>query len=264
MSYILTGKLRGSVADDCIEPFIDVSVKFYRPEDEVPETAFTPAVRVLEPEEERGKEFRWVGQARTDNEGEFRIDLSQRSIPDHRGWAGGYDGEPIEADVYCRAVKGSRADQPADPVQCTLGTIRPQWQESDGDHTAHWTFDVPHEFWGQVREKLDVWVISGKVINGDKAPVSGVTVTAFDVDIAEDDVLGTAITDEEGRFRIDYHTKDFKHTPTSYGNYEIGGPDLYFQVHAADSSPIYEEPTSMGSSKERKNVGSCYWVTLQV
>jgi hypothetical protein len=50
--------------------------------------------------------------------------------------------------------------------------------------------------------------------------MAGVRVQAFDGDIAQHDLLGSAVTDALGRFRIDYKSEDFRDTPIPWGNFE--------------------------------------------
>jgi hypothetical protein len=54
-----------------------------------------------------------------------------------------------------------------------------------------------------VRSRFGAWVICGRVTVCDTgAPVAAVKVSAFDVDWLQDDPLGAAITDTNGKFRI--------------------------------------------------------------
>lgn len=270
MSYILSGKLQGYVSPDCLEPFTDVTVKLYRHRETEEAQALAAAnpkhtFKILSPEEVRAKEYLLIGQTRTNDVGEFSIDLNTKSVGGHRGWTGQYAGEPLEIDVYCRTVLGKRPENDREAVQATLTTIQPEWQESGGNHTAHWEYSLSQRFWAEVRGALDVWVVCGRVTSQrTEAPLSGVRVHAFDADMAEDDHLGSAVTDAEGRFRIDFNGVDFRKTPTRWANYEIGGPDLYFKVEGADGTVLLDEDKSRGSQPDRDNAGSCTYIELSV
>src|SRR6476646_8807135 len=76
-------------------------------------------------------------------------------------------------------------------------------------------------------------------------PIAGLHVRAFDKDILFDDKLGVAVTDPEGKFRIDYSQLDFSSifgTETS--------PELYVRVYDVnDKKLLYTSEKSI-----RKNV----------
>jgi hypothetical protein len=96
-------------------------------------------------------------------------------------------------------------------------------------------------------------------------PLSGVQVTAYDADWIQDDCLGSATTDDEGKFRIDYAQADFLQTPLSpIINYEQGGPDLYFTVESPTGQILLKEPKTQGNSPERIDAGHCTYVELAV
>ena len=77
-----------------------------------------------------------------------------------------------------------------------------------------WDYCIPHILWCAIRGYFfDAWVICGVLENCETgAPIANAQVTAWDADLLSDDNLGTAITDVNGHFRIDYSTIDFKQT----------------------------------------------------
>jgi hypothetical protein len=69
--------------------------------------------------------------------------------------------------------------------------------------------------------------ITGVVLEKESgAPVRGLLVRGYDKDLIYDDLLGTAITDEEGRFTMAYTERDFSELFEKR-------PDIYLEVYAA-------------------------------
>lgn len=72
-------------------------------------------------------------------------------------------------------------------------------------------------------------VISGTVTSeADGSPIEGARVTARDADsLTKDEVMGTAITDESGRYRIQYPKKNWDPDPFNQG---LWRPDIFVTV----------------------------------
>ncbi len=270
MSYILTGRLQGYVAPDCLEPLSSALVRFYRlpgaeTTEALPSAKPDSTTSMLTDEEERAKEHLRLGEAHTNDQGEFRINLSERSASMPRSSTGTYLGEPIQIDVLCRTVPGMGAERQHEGVRFTLATVRPAWQPSDSDYCARWDYNVSQRFWHEARAALDAWVICGRVVSATSAvPMAGVRVQAFDGDIAQHDLLGSAVTDALGRFRIDYKSEDFRDTPIPWGNFEAGGPDLFFRVSRNDGTVLLDEGRSRGSKPDRENAANSFFAELYV
>ena len=64
-------------------------------------------------------------------------------------------------------------------------------------------------------------------------PLAGLQVRAFDKDLIFDDKLGTAVTDEAGKFRMDYSSLDF----SLLGGLETV-PELYLRVFDAEGKKL--------------------------
>ena len=64
--------------------------------------------------------------------------------------------------------------------------------------------------------------------------VSGLFVKAYDEDLVYDDLLGTATTDEDGRFEIDCAGPDFQ-------EFLEAGPEVYLKVYGADRETLLHE-----------------------
>ena len=144
--------------------------------------------------------------------------------------------------------------------------MKPRWEATDAGYQADWEYCLPPEQWHAIRARFDAWLICGRVTaQASGQPVSNVQVTAFDADWLQDDELGSALTDAEGKFRIDYERADFTHTMLSpLVNREDGGPDLYFKVSTADGALLLDEPKIQGNIATRKDAACCTFVELTV
>jgi hypothetical protein len=75
--------------------------------------------------------------------------------------------------------------------------------------------------------KSDQFTVSGRVCEEESGlGVSGMIVKAYDKDLLFDDVLGSALTDEEGRFSLSYSRREFADLFESR-------PDIYLVVYAS-------------------------------
>ena len=84
-------------------------------------------------------------------------------------------------------------------------------------------------------------VVKGRIVDREGgAPVGGAKVEVYDKDLLIDDYLGTATTDEDGRFQVDFTWADYKD-----GVFE-GRPDIFLKVlnpatGKTTKSKVYEE-----------------------
>ncbi|RXH58865.1 hypothetical protein [Granulicella sibirica] len=261
MSYLFKGKLCGYLCVDCSEPLSDIIVRLYRhqPNQNVTRLAVAnpkDTLAVLDAETLRGKEGSLLAEGRTDAQGAFAIEISER----------GYEGEAFEVDIYCGTVPHRKVGRRvAEPRQATITTIQPIWGRTDGGFVAGWNYCIPYRFWCYFRSLFDAWVICGHVTQCQtKGAIANVKVTAFDTDWIQDDDLGSAFTDASGHFRIDYTHEDFEKTPFPFISFELSGPDLYFHVEDSGGTVLLQEPSSRGRDRDRENSGPCFCVDLCV
>jgi hypothetical protein len=128
---------------------------------------------------------------------------------------------------------------------------------------AVWEYCISPRYWCLVRSKFDAWVICGKLtLCKTGAPLGNIRVRAFDVDWLQDDDLGSAVTDANGHFRIDYVSADFKKDIFGFNIELFGGPDIYFKVETLGGAPLLTEPPNRGRAPDRENVGNCFCVKL--
>lgn len=261
MTYVFRGQFCGSLAPEWSEPLAGVIVRLYK----YRETQYISSLAVVDPgktmtiltaDAVSAKAASLLGEATTDAAGNFVLPLDEA----------GYKGEAFDIDLVLSDAPGRKNSTPRLPVQVTLTTMKPRWAATDAGYQAHWAYCLPPEQWHAIRARFDAWLICGRVTaQASGQPVSNVRVTAFDADWLQDDELGSAPTDAEGKFRIDYERADFTRTLLSpLVNREDGGPDLYFKVSTADGARLLDEPKSQGNITARKDATYCTFVELTV
>lgn len=258
MQYTVRGRLCGYVCGEVEEPVADATVRLYRARDRIAERATArpkETFAVLDGEAVERKEDRLLTEAGTDAEGSFVADVDEEVE---------YDGGGLEVDVRLTAVPGAY-DEDADPVQVSVTTLQPRWRKAEEGAVAAWEYCFPEKTWCHVRSLFGAWVICGRVTACDEKtgepshdPAPGMTVEAFDADIIEDDALGSAVTDEDGHYRVYFSRTDFERTPTPWVNVELeAGPDVYYRVSTGGTT-LLEEDRSEGRRPGRENVRHCH------
>ena len=258
MAYIFKGRLCGYICDDCPEPLSRVKVRLYRTRKDQNATALVAArpkdtFAILEEKQVKEKSSSLIGEYETDDAGNFIADLGSK-----------YEGGAFEVDVYCETVPGRKeTPKPPKPLQFSITVVQPNWQPQGRDSVAIWDYCLSQRYWCLVRSRFHAWVICGRVtVCGTRGPVPQVKVSAFDVDWLQDDALGSAVTDANGRFRINYSPADFKKDILGFNVELFGGPDLYFRVETLSGEVLLDEPSSRGRDADRENVGNCVCVDL--
>jgi hypothetical protein len=221
MSYLFTGKLSAHSCGGSVVPVSDATLKLYRTAEQE-ERGFA----VQTPEDVRSREIGHFAQGRTEPDGSFSMDLAAKSIFGHRGSTHPYGGGPFVIDVVSRGLEGIARGVDVEPVQYSIGVVTPSWSGAADRQEARWEHVISAEQWSQVRAALDTWSILGTVLSGRDGPVQGLKVLAYDADLIQDDFLGEALTEAQGRFRIDYPGSAFRRTVVPGADFERGGPDL--------------------------------------
>ena len=256
-----TGKLGSYVCTDCMDQLSGVTVRLYRHRDGQnvddrvganPKETFA----VLTDEDLRAKVKYLIAEARTDDDGAFTFDLSDDK---HN-----YDGEAFEIDVRLTTVPGRDPEAKDQPVQFTITSLQPDWQQQ-GDLliAPFWDYCLPSRYWCYILGLYGIWVICGRFVTcKGRHPLPGATIRAFDADWLQDDALGQALTDTNGHFRIYYTSAQFTKTPFPLINIELQhGPDVYFTAEFGGNM-VLEETQADGRQPGRKNVPRCFCVEL--
>jgi len=77
-------------------------------------------------------------------------------------------------------------------------------------------------------------VVKGRIIGRESGePIARARVEVYDEDMVLNDYLGTALTDENGGFSVDFTTAEYKHGPFE------GRPDIFLKVF----NPITDKTT---------------------
>jgi hypothetical protein len=270
MNYQFKGNLRGYLCDDCEEFLTGVIVRIYAAQDndrivervvaDVKET-----FHQISEEESRAKANRLLGTATVDEQGNFSISE----------FAKGYSGQAFDIDFECGNVPPRiPRKKKYPPLFFHITTIQPQWREVQTTNAAaqqqtlfyNWSYAIPNRWWCWIRGRFDEYVICGTVVDCEtKVPLKGLKVSAFDVDLIQDDALGFAITDANGKFKLYYTEADFSKTIFSWLNVEWpAGPDLYFKIETATGDVLLQEDRTRGRQNDRNNRGHCFCVKFCV
>lgn len=257
----IKGNLSGYLCTDCLENLSNTKIRLYQSTANNDETNTRNQLKILKEKEIKKKQDFLVGEGFTDELGNFEIKLLDN-----------YKGGKLEFHFELNTVPKSLHKTGKFPSrQFYVETFSPKW---DFDATqdfeeASYSYIISSKWWCYIRGVLfDSWMICGKLLNCQTGvAIKGAKVTAFDADFISDDTLGTATTDGNGYFRIDYTSATFKQTFLSpIINVETdpglplrfqSGPDVYFKVELAGEKLVDEE-----KKDARKNVNHCLCVTL--
>ena len=257
MRYVFKGRLCGHLCERCEEALAGVTVRLYAAQGDRDVEALAAAdpketFAFLTDGEVEDKSSRLLGEGQTDADGAFSIDLSDS-----------YDGGPLEIDVYCATVPRPKTSRHAKPLQFSITTLQPQWDQGKDTATASWEHCVDERYWCRVLARFGVWTICGHLVTCEgKQAIPNATVKAFDRDWLQDDPLGSDVTDASGHFLISYTVDEFKKTPFPFIDIElVGGPDVYFSAELGGSTILKEDPDT-GRKPGRQNIGPCFCVEL--
>ncbi|MFF0066624.1 RHS repeat-associated core domain-containing protein [Streptomyces sp. NPDC005279] len=250
MTYRLTGAVEALLGVECREALAGSTLQLF-----TPVQGAQVRFALLSKRQARERKARLLAHAVLDDHGRFRVEL-----PDDDAV---YDGGPLELGL--RAIVPEDARKKPTAAECALLTLTPYWQQT-ADSTVRkcdWQYALPTPTWAQIRQRLGVHVIVGRLSARDGiTPLTEVRVAAFDVDIVQDDPLGHGTTDADGWFRIDYSASATRRTPVPGVRHEAGGADVYFTADR-DGHRLLDEPRTAGRRRERRNAGPSLCVRLR-
>jgi len=263
MNYIIKGNLRGLLCSDCELPVAGTSVKVYRPSDQQNETRLAVAdpkqtFHQVTDEELKAKERLFITQTDVQENGDFTIEID--------GGKSGYEGGSIDVDWYCGNVPFKIPLPKKDPVlQFHITTLQPLYKSSqENAQYARFDYKIDSKWFCRILTLLDIWVVCGYVNDCEtQKPIPGVKVFAYDVDLLQDDYLGNAYTDNNGKFTIVYPGDNFRKTLLPWLNVEWpAGPDYYFRVESSSGTVLLAEDRTRGRQNDRHNANNCFCVKL--
>ncbi|PVW15219.1 hypothetical protein [Marixanthomonas spongiae] len=273
MKYKVNGRLHAAICDENKHALANTKLRAYRMEQDVnAATAYTAAqskevAQVFEEKDIKSRNKQLLAETTTNANGDYELKIDGKKTD--------YNGGAIELVLYYDSVPDYGQENTKPPkgfnsFEIRMDIIQPKWRETQDGLVAGWNHTLLKRIWCYILQRLDIWVICGTLINcKSQAPLYGIEVTAMDDDIITDDLLGSAVTDANGRFCIYYRSLDFKKTflspwinvettpPFSFDN----GPDVYFKF-SLGGEEIDAEPVSEAHKPSRKNVGHCLCVTL--
>ncbi|WP_184543671.1 hypothetical protein [Mucilaginibacter sp. FT3.2] len=264
MSFIIKGNLRGLLCSDCEIPVSGTSVKVYKPFDRVNETRLAVAdakqtFHQVSDAELKEKEKLFIAEAVLHDNGDFVIETGER---------GDYDGGAVDIDWYCgnNPIKIGPGPKKDLSLQFHITTLQPAFKQTDDSaHVAFFEYKIDSKWFCRILTLLDIWVVCGVVADCEtKKPIAGVKVFAYDVDLIQDDFLGSAYTDNNGKFTIVYPGANFRQTLLSpFLNVEWpAGPDYYFRVESSSGAILLQEDRTRGRQADRHNAHNCFCVKL--
>lgn len=273
MNYTLKGRLLYAICDEHEKAIQYTTVRLYSLQEEVnAATAYTAAqskelIQVFEEKEIKNRKKFLLAETQTDAEGNYEFKIN--------GDKSNYSGGAVAVTLFYKEVpeygqQDTKLPKRFRPFEVLLDVVQPKWRETNAGLVAGWNYHISKRIWCYILSRLDIWVICGKLTNCEsKQSLAGIEVIAMDDDIITDDLLGSAVTDSNGRFCIYYRSIDFKKTFLSpWINVETtpifsfdNGPDIYFK-YAVGGNEFFAESPSEAQKPSRKNVGNCLCVQL--
>ncbi|MBO0931390.1 hypothetical protein [Fibrella aquatilis] len=264
-SYQFRGSLHGYLCNHCQENGSGLLVRLYKTSSDqrVTELAVANAkdtFHELSVADVEAKGKLLLAEARTDEGGNFSIDLSEKN---------GYRGEAFDIDFLVDDVPYHFPPKHREGLrfQFSVTTLQPQWRQAqDNQLTYAWEFAIPAKWWCPIRARFGAYVICGQVTDCEtRTPLAGLKVSAFDVDLLQDDALGTATTNATGHFVLYYSEAAFSKTIFNWLNVEWpAGPDLYFKITTGSGQVLLQEPRSKGHEPGRENAANCFCIDFCV
>lgn len=265
MRNVIKGNLAGYLCDDCSENISNVKILLYLPDravnvDNALAAAEKETFKLLTADEIKAKANRLVGEAMTDDSGNFEVVLKESYI----------EGA-LEVDFECGNVPRLPIPPRKFPLrQFHVTTFYPRWEDFTDNQNVrigHYSSILPAKWWCFIKGYyFDVWTICGELLNCKTGvPLAGIKVIAMDADFLTDDELGSQVTDSNGKFKIYYNSAAFKKTflspiinvETDINFPFASGPDVYFQLEYNGQKFALET-----SANRRNNVPYCLCVRL--
>ncbi len=265
MKNLIKGNLCGMLCEESLENLSNIEVRLYLPMhkdriEELDKVNAKETFHIVNDKEAKLREELLIAKTVTDEKGNYAFEIDEK-----------YVQSAFDIDFVCHSLPDMPERKPKDtPVHCHITTIYPKWEINDNEVGSFtYNYCISHKFWCFIRGYyFDAWVICGYLRNcTSEIPITNATVEAWDADFLNDDLVGSATTNADGYFRIDYTSSDFKKTFLSpWVNVETdkglpltfkSGPDVYFKAFSGDIIYIDES-----SNDRRDNVSYCLCIEL--
>ena len=262
MKYVFKGNLRGYICNDCLLPLNNVKVLVYNARDTKNETVLATAAaketfHQLDGKEVKAKIKTVIAEATPDVNGNFEFTLSDKD----------YKGGALDIDFECGSVpfKWPHPVRVEQELWFHITTLQPTWRQGRDENTMSfaWEYILSSAYFCRILSLYRAYIICGRIVNCEtRQPLDNIKVAAFDVDLLQDDALGSGITNTDGKFMIFYQEADFSKTIFNWLNVEWpAGPDIYFKFYdALNNTLIMAENRNVGHTPGRENRGNCFCV----
>ena len=185
--------------------------------------------------DEKGKWIREMGYSCTDERGYFAITYSVKG-----------DEKPGAQQLFLTVTdKEHRVlHREKEPLYVRLGWIdyREMVIDDQGDVCL-----PPEPDKDEKPAPADSWIVRGRVTNEKKQGVSGLTIRLYDKEHVFDNVLGTTLTDDNGKFKLTYQTEEFKDLSEKK-------PEVYLRVTGKRRKILYTSDKAVRFKAGREEV----------
>lgn len=257
ITYQLKGHLEALVCDESRLPLSQVRLRVYavaNPSDAKLGSTESSGGFLAE-EQIVNKAERFLGEMQTDDQGNFILEIRR----------GSYQGQPLELDVCVEEGK-SRGCGPAERSgQTTLCRAEPLWLGTGELRQGAWNLCLPRFAWCRALGICQSQTLCGRVVDcHSQQPLAGVRVAAFGLDWNQDQALGQAVTDTNGRFIIHTKHSGFRRVQAAAGS-NADTYDLYFRIQSqASAFPLYVDRIRWGERPQADESVRCLQVGIFV
>jgi hypothetical protein len=194
-------------------------------------------------------------EVNADETGAFQVELSQDC----------YRGQLLEFHLCVKRGQSLGCGPAEQGGEFYLCRLKPDWTRCEERWEAQWNCSLPRFSWCRVLGLCHAQTLCGRVVDCHTNQVlSGVRVTAFGLDWNQDQALGQAVTDANGRFLIRTKHGGFRRAQAVTGS-RPDSYDVYFRVQSqASAFPLYVDSIRWGERPLSEETLHCLQVSIHV